>query len=82
VETFAYPYGAVDGRTANVVREQFAIGCGTRLRYTDPKEDPAVLPRLDTYYLKSAAWFRNPLGAAARSYIAVRRMLREARQTR
>jgi len=82
VETFAYPYGAVDVRTADVVRDQFAIGCGTRLRYTGPKDDAAVLPRLDTYYLKSAAWFRNPLGVAARSYIAARRMLREARQAR
>jgi peptidoglycan/xylan/chitin deacetylase (PgdA/CDA1 family) len=81
VETFAYPYGAVDGRTADLVRNQFAIGCGTRLRYTGPKDDPAVLPRVDTYYLKSAEWFRSPLGVAARSYIAVRRMLREARQT-
>jgi peptidoglycan/xylan/chitin deacetylase (PgdA/CDA1 family) len=81
VETFAYPYGAVDGRTADLVRNQFKIGCGTRLRYSGPKEDPAVLPRLDTYYLKSAAWFKSPLGVAARSYIAVRRMLREARQT-
>ena len=65
-----------------MVRNQFAAGCGTRLRYAGPKEDPALLPRLDAYYLKSAAWFRSPLGVAARSYIALRRVLREARQTR
>ena len=42
-----------------LVRNQFAIGCGTRLRYSGPKDDPAVLPRVDTYYLKSAEWFRS-----------------------
>ena len=79
VETFAYPYGAVDARTASIVRREFKIGCGTRLRFTDTQGDPAVLPRLDVFYLKSAMWFRKPLSVPNSMYIAFRRSLREAR---
>lgn len=80
VETFAYPYGAVDARVASLVRQEYRIACGTRLRYASPGADRALLPRLDTYYLKSAKWFESPFGALLRGYIGTRRILREARQ--
>jgi peptidoglycan/xylan/chitin deacetylase (PgdA/CDA1 family) len=82
VSTFAYPYGAVDFRTADLVRREFTVGCGTRLRFAGPDADPALLPRLDTYYLESARWFARPFSARTRVYIGFRRLLREARLKR
>jgi peptidoglycan/xylan/chitin deacetylase (PgdA/CDA1 family) len=82
VEAFAYPYGAADARAATAVRTSFRIGCGTRLRFAHAASDPALLPRLDVYYLKSAMWFRNPLGIPNTMYIGLRRWLREARARR
>lgn len=79
VETFAYPYGAVDARAESVIRREFQSGCGTRLDFVRPESDPAVLPRLDAYYLKSTLWFRRPFGISNTLYIALRRTLREAR---
>ena len=82
VTTFAYPYGTVDARSVAVVREQFGIGCGTRLDFAAGDADRARLPRLDTFYLKSARWFEQPLGWTTRVYIGFRRRLRELRPGR
>jgi peptidoglycan/xylan/chitin deacetylase (PgdA/CDA1 family) len=79
VESFAYPYGAVDARIAALVRQEFGVGCGTRLQFITPDSDPAVQPRLDVYYLKSPLWWRHPVGTINRSYIAFRRCLRTVR---
>lgn len=79
VESFAYPYGAVDGRAAALVREAFGTGCGTRLDFTDSRSDSAVLPRLDVYYLQSPRWWKHPVGLVNTTYIPFRRCLRTAR---
>jgi hypothetical protein len=81
VNTFAYPYGAVDRRAAAIVREEFAIGCGTRLGFVRTRSDPAQLPRLDTYYLQSAVWATRLFSFPGRMYIGVRRSLRAVRAT-
>lgn len=75
--TFAYPYGAVSAAARDVVARTFRLGCTTRLAALAPEEDLALLPRLDSYYLRSPgsleAWgsrrFRMRLGllAGARS---------------
>jgi peptidoglycan/xylan/chitin deacetylase (PgdA/CDA1 family) len=75
--TFAYPYGAVDQASRDVVARTFRLACTTRLAALAPEEDSALLPRLDSYYLRSPgsleAWgsrrFRMRLGllAGARS---------------
>ena len=82
VETFAYPYGSVESRAAAVVRETFRWGCGTRLRFVECESDRAVLPRLDTYYLRSPAWYTRPFSLRNRMYVGFRRCLREARYCR
>jgi len=76
-KTFAYPYGAVSPAARDVVARTFHFGCTTRLAALASEEDPAMLPRLDSYYLRSPdaleAWgskrFRMRLGllAGARS---------------
>jgi hypothetical protein len=38
-----------------------------------------MLPRLDTFYLKSPRWFGQPFSASSRLYIGLRRRLREVR---
>jgi peptidoglycan/xylan/chitin deacetylase (PgdA/CDA1 family) len=77
VHTFAYPYGAVSPAARDLVARTFHFGCTTRLAALASEEDPAMLPRLDSYYLRSPealdAWgsrrFRMRLGllAGARS---------------
>ena len=81
VASFAYPYGGMNDRTAALVRREFPIGCGTRLDFTTQDADRAVLPRLDTFYLKSPRWFRDPFSTANRCYIGLRRGIREVRQS-
>ena len=71
--TFAYPYGAVNHASRDIVARTFRLGCTTRLAALAPEEDPALLPRLDSYYLRSPgsleAWgsrrFRMRLGLLA-----------------
>jgi peptidoglycan/xylan/chitin deacetylase (PgdA/CDA1 family) len=75
--TFAYPYGALSPAARDIVARTFRYGCTTRLAALASEEDPALLPRLDSYYLRSPgsleSWgsrrFRMRLGllASARS---------------
>ena len=75
--TFAYPYGAVSAVARDIVARTFRLGFTTRLAALASEEDPALLPRLDSYYLRSPgtleAWgsrrFRMRMGllAGARS---------------
>jgi peptidoglycan/xylan/chitin deacetylase (PgdA/CDA1 family) len=75
--TFAYPYGGVGDAARDVVAREFQYGVTTRLAVLSPHDDPALLPRLDSYYLRAAgsleAWgtarFRMRMGllAGARS---------------
>jgi len=77
VTTFAYPYGGVSAAARDVVAREFRYGVTTRLATLAPHDDPARLPRLDSYYLRAAgtleAWgtarFRMRMGllAGARS---------------
>ena len=80
--TFAYPYGALSDAARDVVAREFRYGVTTRLAVLGPHDDPARLPRLDSYYFRAPgtleAWgtarFRVRMGllAGARS---VRRSL-------
>lgn len=75
--TFAYPYGSVTAAAHDVVRREFRYGVTTRLATLTSHDDPALLPRLDSYYLRASgtleAWgtarFRVRMGllAGARS---------------
>jgi peptidoglycan/xylan/chitin deacetylase (PgdA/CDA1 family) len=77
VTTFAYPYGGVSSAARDVVAREYRYGVTTRLSALTPHDDPARLPRLDSYYLRATgsleAWgtarFRMRMGllAGARS---------------
>jgi peptidoglycan/xylan/chitin deacetylase (PgdA/CDA1 family) len=49
---FAYPYGAVDDRSAVAVRDVFALACTTDFRAVAQGDDPVRLPRLDAWYFR------------------------------
>ena len=75
--TFAYPYGGVSIAARDVVAREFRYGVTTRLATLAAHDDPARLPRLDSYYLRApgtleswgTARFRMRMGllAGARS---------------
>lgn len=50
---FAYPYGGVSRRARDVVAREFRYGVTTRLATLSSHDDPALLPRLDSYYLRA-----------------------------
>jgi peptidoglycan/xylan/chitin deacetylase (PgdA/CDA1 family) len=51
--TFAYAYGHVTDAAHAVVAREFRYGCTTRLATLRPEDDAALLPRLDSYYLRA-----------------------------
>lgn len=79
VESFAYPYGAVNHDVRRAAQQCFATACGTQLRFVQPGSDPADLPRLDMYYLRRLLWFRQLMSPAGRGYVSMRNGLRRIR---
>jgi peptidoglycan/xylan/chitin deacetylase (PgdA/CDA1 family) len=77
VESFAYPYGAVNLEVRRLVAENFAVGCSTRLGYVGADSPREALARLDVYYLAWPGMFRRLFGVATRSYLRLRGVLRE-----
>lgn len=51
--TFAYPYGGVSQAARDIVAREFRYGVTTRLAALSTHEHPALLPRLDSYYLRT-----------------------------
>jgi peptidoglycan/xylan/chitin deacetylase (PgdA/CDA1 family) len=75
---FAYPYGYHNQRVRDYVRNRYRAGVTTALRTLRAAEDPAALPRLDSYYLR--AWMaRDFEGPRARSYLWLRGLVRRLR---
>jgi peptidoglycan/xylan/chitin deacetylase (PgdA/CDA1 family) len=77
VECFAYPYGGISETVRRLVAENFIVGCSTTLGFVTPASRPEVLERLDVYYLSRLYLFRHLFEAPARSYLVLRRLLRE-----
>ena len=79
VDTFSYPYGAVDERSFAIARKTFGAACGVRLAMTRASNDRHLLPRIDTYYLRGEhTW--DLLGTArGTAWLAARATGRRAR---
>jgi peptidoglycan/xylan/chitin deacetylase (PgdA/CDA1 family) len=76
---FAYPYGYSNARARACARARYRGCVTTRLDTVRDGEDPAALPRLDSYYLR-APWVYGRLdGALPRAYLALRGALRRLR---
>lgn len=79
-ESFAYPYGAHDDRVVERVRPRYRWALTTRLSPLWRRDlDPHRLPRLDSYYLRTAASRRGFGSAPFRSRLFLRRALRAVR---
>jgi peptidoglycan/xylan/chitin deacetylase (PgdA/CDA1 family) len=75
----AYPYGAFNAAVRSVVGPRYAACFSTRLDYLHVDAPLAAVPRLDMYYLRSAALSQRMLEPAVQRYIGLRRVLRGLR---
>jgi len=76
---FAYPYGYRSARVLDYARSRYRASFTTQLRELKGDEDPAALPRLDSYYLRAPWVVRRLDGALPRAYLALRGALRRLR---
>lgn len=76
---FAYPYGNHDRRVRAIARQRYAAAVTTELRPLRARDDPAALPRLDSYYLRPPWLRRRFLSPEAQAYLALRNALRRIR---
>ncbi len=78
---FAYPYGYFDDRVANTISKYYTFAVTTKMAFVNKDRHVAAkLPRLDAYYFKSSLVRSNPFGPVSRSYLTLRRLLREVRE--
>ncbi|NOY15423.1 MAG: polysaccharide deacetylase family protein [Gammaproteobacteria bacterium] len=76
---FAYPYGLSNERVRAYTRDRYKGCVTTELRYLHEEEDMATLPRLDSYYLKQPWLFEHLASPIPRTYLLLRRLLRNLR---
>lgn len=70
--TFAYPYGAYDDASVEMVSRWFDTACTTELRVVAPSDSVTLLPRLDMYYFKDIAVGEMWGTAAFKPYVKLR----------
>lgn len=78
---FAYPFGYFDDESVEVARRRYEGTVTTELRALSRREDPALLPRLDTFYLDRPLLYTNLSSRPARAYLSLRSFLRSLRGT-
>jgi peptidoglycan/xylan/chitin deacetylase (PgdA/CDA1 family) len=77
---FAYPYGFHDTRVRSFARERYVGSVTADVRMLRQEEDPAALPRLETYYFRKEFLFRDLQSLPTLAYVALRRALRRLRK--
>ncbi|MEI2720430.1 MAG: polysaccharide deacetylase family protein [Gemmatimonadales bacterium] len=78
--TFAYPYGDTDARVRAAVGRHYRIACTTSYQPVSTRTDPLDVPRLDAWYFRGRAPFRDWGTPRFRRAIAWRHALRRARR--
>jgi len=73
---FAYPFGCHGKLAREFARKRYQGTVTTELRMLGQLEDAAAIPRIDSYYLKSAAILRNIDSLFVRGYLGARNILR------
>ncbi|HEV2643318.1 MAG TPA: polysaccharide deacetylase family protein [Candidatus Elarobacter sp.] len=79
--TFAYPYGSVSADAAAIVRAHYACACTTEMRAVTERDDPILLPRLDSYYFRTPGSLESWGTARFNGYLRVRALARRVRST-
>lgn len=81
VSSFALPYGARPGATAQaLLAKTYAAVCTTRLGSAGPRTSPLAIPRVDAHYLRRPALLRAALGGSATTYLQARGAAARARR--
>jgi len=75
VRSFAFPYGAVNGKVRALAQAQFQRACGTRLDLITTGAANDCLPRVDAYYLRGPLDLKHLLEPSGRLRLAVRQCL-------
>lgn len=78
---FAYPYGYSNVDVRDFARTRYRATVTTELRSLEKSDDTAMLPRLDSYYLKGRWLRRNLDGILPGMYLTLRGTLRTLRGT-
>jgi peptidoglycan/xylan/chitin deacetylase (PgdA/CDA1 family) len=78
-DTFCYPYGDHDERTAAAVRSRYRLACTTELGVLAQDGDPHLMPRLDAWYLREPGRIESFGSAQFRRYVGRRAWLRRVR---
>jgi peptidoglycan/xylan/chitin deacetylase (PgdA/CDA1 family) len=81
VPFFAYPYGSVNKSVQAAAGREYELAVGTRLDHLTDNADPLNLPRIDAYYLKRPSEFRRQTAGEGKTYLGMRRWLRQVRRT-
>lgn len=76
---FAYPFGYHNTQVRDFARAHYQATVTTELRTLRRDEDRAALPRLDSYYLRSAWRIRHLDSATVLGWLALRNVLRNIR---
>ena len=76
---FAYPFGYHNQMTCDFVRCRYSGAVTTELRKLSIDEDTAVLPRLDTYYLRSRTHIGLIDSPVMHMYLMLRHKIRTLR---
>jgi len=78
-EYFAYPYGYRNKLASDYIKKNYRAGVTTEFRFLGDVEDYAVLPRLDSYYLRFPWVYRRMDTSIACVYLSLRGFLRRLR---
>jgi peptidoglycan/xylan/chitin deacetylase (PgdA/CDA1 family) len=76
---FAYPFGHFSARARDLARDRYRASVTTQLRPLGDDDDPAALPRLDSYYLRAPWVFRRLDAPLPRLYLGLRGVMRRIR---
>ena len=80
VQSFAYPYGDESAALRKIVRQNFDVGCSTRMGYLKAGSLPESVERLDAYYLRNPFWFGRLFRGTTNAYLGLRGMLRTVKK--
>ncbi|MBI2956061.1 MAG: polysaccharide deacetylase family protein [Acidobacteria bacterium] len=78
---FCYPYGRWSAAARAAVGRHYQGACGVAMERVRPEADVYAVPRIDAYYVRSPARFRQLFTLPGAFYLGARKVLRNLRRT-